>query len=99
MGSNTTMTSLIVKLLITTCFIPISIKDEKIIWGFFTWKNIVHMFVYLGSSVAMMTGLHFVNDHPFSASSENPIETIATYVASVCDFQILCPLLISFKET
>ena len=99
MSAKNTKTLMIVKFLTAICFIPISIKEQTIKWSFFSWRNIVHIFVYPGSVVTMILGLHLVNSQPFSAYNENPIELIASYLSNICDLQVLCPLLISSKET
>ena len=99
MSAKNTKTLMIVKFLVAICFIPISIRDQRIKWSFFSWRNIVHIFVYPGYVVAMLISLHIKNSQPFSASNENPIELIASYLSNICDLQVLCPLLISSKET
>ena len=48
--SRTCMSNLVL-FLIKSCFLPISIHDEGIIFKVFSWKTFIHSFIYFGYNI------------------------------------------------
>lgn len=104
-GENRTWMSTFVLFLIRSCFLPLSINDEKIIFKVFSWKTFVHCFIYFGYLIlayiiiSIFTSIDYNPDNYFPKGGSYAINFSLTVMGCSTMMSVIMPLIISHGLT
>lgn len=95
-NSKRTKASFFVKFLVQTCFIPVTISQEKILFKLFHWKTFVNL-LYVGFYFSLIFALKFLNIQNQFDRTETSLEEISLYILwALANFLRIFPLILSY---
>ena len=104
-GENRTWMSTIVVFLIKSCFLPLSINDEKIVFKVLSWRTFIHCFIYFGYLIlayiiiSIFTSIDNNPDNYFPKGGSYAINFSLTVMGCSTMMSVIMPLIISHGLT
>ena len=97
--SPVSKTSVFIRILIRTCFLPITIEEDgrRLIFRFLSWKTLAYVIIYGGCySLISLLSLSVIDSEILTKiSQENTIETSSVFSSSISCVSLLFPLILA----